>query len=246
MKALKAVLLVVSLTIPLSTASAATFTPVSLDTFPLVGSSDTLEGYRDSLVLTDTQDTYNLNSEVEVLVGGIKDLSFEDLAAGDYEGEFVFIEDAELPDEQSIWLRLQIENQANPHTSWLLIYENYRINEVSAYLPDGNGGYREVRTGNTFPFSSRDFAYHYYVFELNSEPGSIGTIYLYLEDVSGLIPLYPLKIESLEHFSETAFVQYFWSGAYYFFIITILINALSRLHREGSLGRTVDGVAATR
>jgi hypothetical protein len=79
----------------------------------------------------------------------------------------------------------------------LLVYENYRVNEIAVYLPDPKGGYREVRTGNSFSFSTRDIEFHYYVFELNLDPGDSGTIYLYLEDVSGLIPLYPLKIESL-------------------------------------------------
>ena len=88
MKALKAVLLVVSLAIPISTASAVTFNPVSSDTYPLAGISDTLENSIAPLVLTDTQDTYNLDSEVEVLTGVNKDLSFEDLAAGNYEVEF--------------------------------------------------------------------------------------------------------------------------------------------------------------
>lgn len=133
-------------------------------------------------------------------------------------------------------MRLDVENRSLPSTSWLLLYNAYNINQLSAYIPDG-AGFREIHTGNTFPFSSREYDYHYYVFELSTPPGGKDTIYLRLYDVAGVRPNL-LEIQSLARFSQRTATEGFWNGGYYAMILTILlynILFLTSLKERGSM-----------
>ena len=107
-----------------------------------------------------------------------------------------------------------------------MLYDNYRLNFISVYLPDSDtDGYQQVHTGNALPFSSRDYEYHYFVFRLDPPQDVEQTIYLYLSDIGG-VSLDPLKIQSLTDFTQVALQEQFWTGAYYFTILTIALYTI--------------------
>ena len=178
-----------------------------------------------SLVLTDEQDIYDIAEYVEVYADEGGKLTFEQISADDFSGEFQPASEVDTSSGEAVyWLRLEINNQAYPTTSWLLIYTTYNINQISAYIPDSQGnGFREIHTGNTFPFSSRDYEYHYYVFELKILAGEKNTLYMRLGNVAG-INLVPLQIQTLARFSQTIGSEGFWNGGYYFVILTIFMT----------------------
>jgi signal transduction histidine kinase len=189
------------------------------------------------LTLTDQQDAYRVAEYADVLVDKTAKLSFEQVSSSALAGEFKPAHDVDTTSgEAAYWIRLKLKNQSSPATSWLLIYQEYNINQISAYIPDG-AGFRQFHTGNTFPLLSRAYPYHYYVFELKSQPGETSTVYLRLNDVSG-VRLAPLKILSLARFTQTTGMEGFWNGAYYALILTILlfnILFLTSLHERGGL-----------
>jgi two-component system, sensor histidine kinase LadS len=150
-----------------------------------------------TLVLTDEQEIYSVAEYAEIFVDEEVELTFEQISADDFKGEFKPASEVDTSSgESAYWIRLEINNQALPTTSWLLIYNLYNINQISAYLPDLQGkNFREIHTGNTFPFSSREYEYHYYVFELKTPSGEKDTLYLRLENVGG-VTLSPLETVS--------------------------------------------------
>jgi hypothetical protein len=143
---------------------------------------------RSPLVLTDGQDTYPLVDHAEVYVDQSAALTFDQINSEDFDGQFRPAGEVNTSSQESAyWIRFEMENRAAPATSWLLVYDVYNVNQISAFIPDSRGtGFREIHTGNTFPFSSRDFEYHYYVFELKTPSGEKDTIYLRLYDVAGI------------------------------------------------------------
>jgi signal transduction histidine kinase len=208
----------------------------ALFTCLIFGSSLALQS-DSNLTLTDEQDTYLAAEYAEVLVDKTAGLSFEQVRSNALAGEFKPAREVDMTSgEAAYWIRLKIENRSSPGKSWLMIYKEYNLNQISVYIPDGTG-FRQFHTGNTFPFSSRAYEYHYYVFELKSWPAGTGTIYLRLYDISG-VRLAPLKILSLARFTQTAGMEGFWNGAYYALILTILlfnILFLTSLKERGGL-----------
>ena len=177
------------------------------------------------LVLSNSQDEYALGEVVEIYVDESTTLSIEDITKNDSPVRFQPISSyIPSPEISAYWLRISISNQAKKNRTWLLIYKQYRMNEISVYQPNLDGiGFRTVHTGNTFPFSSRDYPHHYYIFNLDIPENKQETIYIRLMDSGASLAFSPLEIQSLEKFSQTANIEYFLAGAYYFIILTILL-----------------------
>ena len=120
-------------------------------------------------------------------------------------------------------MRLEIANHAHEHTRWLVVYDQYKINQITAYLPDRDtGDIREVATGNSSLFSSRDYDFRYYIFVLNPPSEENAVVYLRLADIAG-VDVHRLSIQSLFRFSQIALADQFSAGAFYSILITILI-----------------------
>ena len=180
-----------------------------------------------SLILTDDQEEYALLPYLEILADPNQEFTFEEISDPNFAQKFTSASEYNFSlSFSAYWLRLNLTNQADPHKAWLLIYDNYRINQISAYIPDPErGGYQEIHTGNAFPFSSRDYNYHNFVFQFDFPSDTPQTIYLYLFDVGG-VSLDPLKIKSLSSFSQEGMQEQLWTGAFYFSILIIALYTI--------------------
>ena len=176
------------------------------------------------LTLTDGEEDYPLTQYIEILNDPDEDLSFAQVSSPEFDSKFIPTTDYMFsPNPTAYWVRLTLTNQAKPNTNWLLVYNEYRINHIAAYIPDPDSGeVHQLHTGNMFPFSSRDFDYHYFVFRLDLPQDIPQTIFLYLSDLGG-VSLEPLSIKSLNHFSQHALTEQFWNGAYYFSILSLAV-----------------------
>lgn len=180
-----------------------------------------------SLILTDDQEEYALRPYLEILADPNQEFTFEEISDPNFVQSFTSASEFNFSlSISAYWLRLDLTNQADPHKAWLLIFDNYRINQISAYIPDPErGSYKEIHTGNAFPFSSRDYDYHNYVFQFDFPSDEPQTIYLYLFDVAG-VSLDPLKIESLSSFSQKGLQEQLWTGAFYSSILIIALYTI--------------------
>ena len=175
-----------------------------------------------TITLTDDQDVYEIGPSAEVLVDETGELTLEDVRAPGAQGDFTPVSEiGSLAGQHAIWVRLRITNQADQRTRWMLLYDDYRLNSITAFMPEGTG-YHIVETGNTRPFSSRDVTYRAYAFRL--DPPSIGaeTVYIRLNDLSGLTSLDPMTIETQEVFNNEVQRSYLWAGIYYSIVLTVL------------------------
>ena len=107
----------------------------------------------DTLILTDSHEEYTLAPYLEFLADPEQTLSFSQISSSEYSNAFQPSSEFDFSiGSSAYWLRIDLTNQAKDSTTWLLLYDNYRLNFISVYLPDSDtDGYQQVHTGNALP-----------------------------------------------------------------------------------------------
>jgi signal transduction histidine kinase len=92
--------------------------------------------------------------------------------------------------QSAYWLRLSTRNAADAVRHWMLELAYPMLDEVTLYSPVGDGSYVEHKTGDMFPFSTRDLAYRTFVFPLDEPAHGSRTYYLRVATSSAMtLPL---------------------------------------------------------
>ncbi|MGJ7545946.1 7TM-DISM domain-containing protein [Variovorax sp. LT1R16] len=65
-----------------------------------------------------------------------------------------------------VWLRLSLARASETPERWLLRILPARLQEVTLYAPDGQGGHIATALGARMPFAQREIADHHFVFPL--------------------------------------------------------------------------------
>ncbi|MEG7360600.1 diguanylate cyclase domain-containing protein [Pseudomonas citronellolis] len=121
------------------------------------------------------------------------------------------------------WLRLDLERQATPTGGWWLEVDAVNLLDLRLYLPDGQGGYRELRSGEAVPFAEgRDRSYRRPVFHL---PAGEGPLRLYLRSLDPAGNSFPLRIWSQDDLQDhRAETNLFLGGVYGLIAALLLYN----------------------
>ncbi|MED5606104.1 diguanylate cyclase [Pseudomonas sp. JH-2] len=121
------------------------------------------------------------------------------------------------------WLRLDLERQATPPGGWWLEVDAVNLLDLRLYLPDGQGGYRELRSGEAVPFAEgRDRSYRRPVFHL---PAGEGPLRLYLRSLDPAGNSFPLRIWSQDDLQDhRAETNLFLGGVYGLIAALLLYN----------------------
>lgn len=77
----------------------------------------------------------------------------------------------------AIWLRLELQSDAQDTRIWRLELNYASLDEVRLY-DIGSDGVRESRSGDTVPYAERSIGHRYPVFEIVLQPGEQRTLYL--------------------------------------------------------------------
>ncbi|MDF3935406.1 diguanylate cyclase [Pseudomonas citronellolis] len=122
------------------------------------------------------------------------------------------------------WLRLDLERRATPEGGWWLEVDAVNLQQLSLYLPDGHGGYRELRSGEAEPFAEgRDRTYRRPVFRLPEGTGPL-RLYLRAQDPAG--NSFPLRIWSLDGLQDHRAETNLFLGVVYGLIAALLLYNL--------------------
>ena len=89
------------------------------------------------------------------------------------------------------WLRLPVVNTSDTARVWLLELAYPHIDDLTLYVPRGNGQYTAKITGDARPFRSRDVEYFNFLFEQREPPQSERTYILRVQSSGPLdLPLF--------------------------------------------------------
>lgn len=124
--------------------------------------------------------------------------------------------------ELTTWNKFTVLNHSN--TEWYLVVENYNLDTLYFFAPDGQGHYRQIRSGRSLPVSQRKYKSGVYVFDLHVPQGDSAVFYL---RVSSHFMQYPLHVVTKEKFIEIYHkrdrLEGFYYGLLFFMILYFLI-----------------------
>jgi len=97
-----------------------------------------------------------------------------------------------------IWVSFTLANTSKTPVPLLLEYDYPIIDDITLFIP-GGVHFKEIQTGDRFPFSSRPFPYRSFVFPIEVKPG-VNTYFLRIQSEGSLVV--PLKLWGLKAFED--------------------------------------------
>lgn len=112
----------------------------------------------------------------------------------------------------AFWVRFEISNPTNEDKQLFLEIRNSYLDQVEFFLPDGNGGWIHRKTGELFPFATRDVKTGSFIFRFTLLQQSKGVYFLRLEGESALSM--PVLLFDTKEFQETQMRRNMFLGFY--------------------------------
>lgn len=126
------------------------------------------------------------------------------------------------------WLRLDLLYRPGTDVTarrWLLELAYPPLDDIQLFVPDGQGGYRLAwRTGDTHPFSDRQFLQGDYLFALDLQPGVPQQVYLRLQSQGSVQA--PLTLWSQDAYLEYQPKRIYVLGLIYGVLLVMLVYNL--------------------
>jgi PAS domain S-box-containing protein len=158
--------------------------------------------------LTDLQDEYSLESNIDILRDPTQQLTIQDVASPEYADQFVQ-NSQKVPNlgitKDAVWVRLRVRDDSTT-TDWRLALNDARMGLVSLYVPSGGvPNFIEKIAGRDLPFTMRDVPHRDFVFRFDLPRGAEQTMYMRLTSTSPMVfPLTLLTVEALAQKDQRA------------------------------------------
>lgn len=168
------------------------------------------------LILIDGQESYPLGMFLEILEDKNKQWTIDDVTSSHLAAEFKSNRQ-NIPHmgftDSAYWVKISLVNKSARIKDWRLVLGLTNFNYVDLYLPEDNG-FRDIKTGNSRPFSTRDVEDRQFVFRIYMpDPLVQKSIYLRFENQAPMI--LNLTLESIESHANKGFVDQLALGITY-------------------------------
>ncbi|ABR90640.1 diguanylate cyclase [Janthinobacterium sp. Marseille] len=176
-----------------------------------------------TVVLEPGRDSYLVHAIVDVLEDPTGRLSFDEVskeppvvAFQQYDvGQFSF-----GFTKSAYWFRFEVLNpSAIPH-NMILVLRTAWLDKISIYQPDGSGGYKETRLGDSLPFSERPHPHPQFLVDLEAAPGP-QTYYLRISSTQAFLSPIELWDAQAFHDNDRSLLGYF--GMFYGVVLVMLL-----------------------
>ncbi|MDN4166639.1 7TM diverse intracellular signaling domain-containing protein [Cytophagales bacterium LB-30] len=185
--------------------------------FVLIGSSSHAQN---AWELGENKESIITLEDIEYLVDTSNQLSFADIVQ--HPEYFAFHKDKGNKDfaaGAAYWIRLPITHTSSGEALGLLEFYDQTIDHLEAYLPQKDGSYKHLITGDTHPFKERIFRHKNFEFLLEDHPDS--TYWYYFKVVSHDFADIRIAFRSVDRFVYYALNEYYLFGMFYGMIIII-------------------------
>jgi serine phosphatase RsbU (regulator of sigma subunit)/anti-sigma regulatory factor (Ser/Thr protein kinase) len=118
------------------------------------------------------------------------------------------------------WIRLTVENPEDRSIDWLLEIAYPPLDFISLYVPD-NKNYIIKKTGDRFPFATREIKHRNFIFPMHEDPLSIKTYYLRIQSNSSMN--FPLNFYMKDSFISKIDSEQLLLGIYFGSVIIMII-----------------------
>ena len=189
-----------------------------------------------SLVLLDSKGFYTVGLYLDILEDKTGLLTINDISKPKFSSKFKK-STSEAPNfggsKSYFWARLKINNRATKKKDWLLYSTFYTQDEIILYRKRGKV-WSISKTGDLYPFSSREVKARPFVFKLN--PGKESIYYVRIRGTDNQLNLHLTDLENFSlRESKTNYVYglifgLFVSMVLYNFFISVVTKSLSYLY----------------
>ncbi|AKP53823.1 7TM diverse intracellular signaling domain-containing protein [Cyclobacterium amurskyense] len=121
--------------------------------------------------------------------------------------------------DYTYWVKLSIDNTPESKKKWLLEFYDQSIDHITAFIPDGTGGYTVKEMGDKNPFSQRLFNHKNFQLLLDNNEDGITNFYFKIN--SSQKADIRIALRSLNRFVHYALSEYFLYGFFYGMILII-------------------------
>lgn len=121
--------------------------------------------------------------------------------------------------DYTYWVKLSIDNTPESKKKWLLEFYDQSIDHITAFIPDGTGGYTVKEMGDKNPFSQRLFNHKNFQLLLDNNEDGITNFYFKIN--SSQKADIRIALRSLNRFVHYALSEYFLYGLFYGMILII-------------------------
>jgi ribosomal protein L37E len=111
------------------------------------------------------------------------------------------------------WFRVSVRHNPESQKNWIMEFFDQTIDHITAYLPDGSGGYSERRMGDQLPFRSREYAHKNFELNISNDASFDGTYYFRIKSHQTADAIIVLR--SVNRFIQYALDEYFIFGIFY-------------------------------
>ncbi|TLV03950.1 7TMR-DISM family protein [Dyadobacter luticola] len=170
-----------------------------------------------TLKVTDSQDQHIFTGkEIQYLEDKAGSYSFKDVLSPASSDRFINSV-TNTPQnynlESTYWFRIRILHNPDSRKNWVLEFFDQTIDDITAYLPDGKGGYTTRRMGDQLPFRNREYSHKNFELNIANTAAYDGTYYFRVK--SHQIADTIIVLRSVNRFIQYALDEYFIFGIFY-------------------------------
>lgn len=126
--------------------------------------------------------------------------------------------------KSTIWLRFQLDASQMDGRSWFLVERYPILDELTLFVPQPGGEFREYAVGDTRPFGRRPMDHRSFVFNLESLPDGVSEYYLKVRG-KGALNMMPM-LYSAKGLVEYTYLEQLLQGLFYGSLTIMLIYNL--------------------
>lgn len=115
--------------------------------------------------------------------------------------------------KSTYWYRIRIRHNPESGKNWVLEFFDQTIDDITAYSPDGHGGYVMRRMGDQLPFRNREYAHKNFELNIPNTTAYDGAYYFRVKSHQTADAIIVLR--SVNRFIQYALDEYFIFGIFY-------------------------------
>lgn len=115
--------------------------------------------------------------------------------------------------KSTYWFRIRVSHSPESRKNWILEFFDQTIDDITAFLPDGKGGYSKLRMGDELPFQNREYEHKNFEVNIANDASFDGTYYFRVKSHQTADAIIVLR--SVNRFIAYALDEYFIFGIFY-------------------------------
>ncbi len=169
------------------------------------------------------QDEYFLKN-YDILEDKNKEYTIDQISSPEFSNKFVANKEKMGVNHNlnsAYWLRFNIKDISEEEKYWLIEAYDFKIDRLSFFYQDQKGQYKEKKTGDALPFTTKSFHHKNLVFNLPIAKDTTKTFYVRIEANEYVV--FILVLRSYQRFINYALTEYWFFGLFYGIIILIVL-----------------------